>query len=1196
MTSSATHSGSSAESSDSTAAVAHSGNGSLLDRGFLCLVATQFLGTVNDNVIRWLIVLIGKHRSPENQKEFVLSAGLVAFTLPFILLATHAGYFADRFSKRSVIVWCKALEVVVMLLGLAAIASGHLWFGLAVVAFAGAQTALFGPAKYGAIPELIRVDRIPAANGVMGLMTVSATAVGMMLGYWVFHATGKGEQRLDIAAAVLVGIAALGWGVSLGISLLRPANPLRVFPLEPVTETWHQLRTLFAFPQLARVAMGTAFFWAIGAIVQMNIDRFGDQMSFAGHLSGWITVLPLPIDAAAWSIDKLDTSTLLAVLTVGIGVGSILAGACSAGRVELGMVAYGALGMLLGAVGIALAGLTLSVNSPGAFFWSSASLLLIGFSAGFYTVPLDSFLQTYSPVERRGQMIAAGNFLAFSSMLAAAGLFYLIQPITRGDAATVFLIIAGLIVPVLGIALYQQADSVVRFTLWIASRIVYRIRVHGLENVPREGPALIVANHVTWIDGVLLVVTLPRHARYLVWGDFVAMPSLNWLARIMHIIPVKATDGPRALIRSLQTARQALVDGHLVVIFAEGQLSRTGQMNPFQRGLLRIVDGTDAPVIPTYLDGLWGSWFSYQGGTYLRKWPTKFPYPCQILFGEPLHGVTDVWPVQESVRRLGPLANELRKDRQMLLPRQMLRMMRRQSRKSKLADSSGVSLTGREVLLRSLGLRRILLKGVIQPDEQYVAALLPPSVGGVVVNATLALMRRISVNLNYTASAGVMNSCIAQVGARRVLTSRRVTDKLGVTLDAPFVFLEDLKDTLSLWDKLVVAFQAYVLPVFLLERWLGLTKDRPDDTLTVIFTSGSTGEPKGVMLTHWNIASNLEAEMQVFDFKQSDVMIGLLPFFHSFGYTVTLWSPLVLIVKAAYHFNPLDAKTVGELTQQHKGTVLLATPTFLRTYVKRCEPEQMKTLRLVIVGAEKLPRDLTDAFEARFGLRPLEGYGCTELSPLVSCNLPDFDDGRLKQVCTREGSVGRPLPGMAARIIDPDTHEELPIDTPGLLLIKGPNVMKGYLGKPELTAQVVRDGWYTTGDIARLDSDGYITITDRVSRFSKIGGEMVPHLLVEQKLAKIMSAGEDDAELRVVVTAVPDPRKGERLVVVHKACDKSLDAVCQELGESGLPNLWLPSRDSFMQVEAIPVLGTGKLDLKGVRNLALEQYGSEGSA
>jgi acyl-[acyl-carrier-protein]-phospholipid O-acyltransferase/long-chain-fatty-acid--[acyl-carrier-protein] ligase len=395
----------------------------------------------------------------------------------------------------------------------------------------------------------------------------------------------------------------------------------------------------------------------------------------------------------------------------------------------------------------------------------------------------------------------------------------------------------------------------------------------------------------------------------------------------------------------------------------------------------------------------------------------------------------------------------------------------------------------------------------------------------------------------------------------------------------------------TVWEKFTALFIARCLPVAWVERVLNDEPTSPgnplDQLATIIFSSGSTGEPKGVMLSHYNVSSNLNQLGQTFAFGGKDKVLGVLPFFHSFGFTGTLALPAVLGIGVVYHPNPLDAKTIGPLVNDHEVTFLLATPTFLQIYMRGCSAEQFGSVRLVAVSAEKLPDRLATAFEEQFGIRPFEAYGCTECSPGVTVNTHDFRAAGFRQVGAKRGKIGHPLPGICVRIVDPenpDPNAPLPLGQSGLLLVRGPNVMLGYLGKPEKTADVLRNGWYTTGDIAALDEDGFIQITDRLSRFSKIGGEMVPHIKVEEKLHELAGSTEQT----FVVTSVADEKKGERLVVLHKLAEDKLQPVLEKLTACDLPNLWKPKADSFVRLEAFPMLGTGKLDLRKVKEVALQ--------
>jgi acyl-[acyl-carrier-protein]-phospholipid O-acyltransferase / long-chain-fatty-acid--[acyl-carrier-protein] ligase len=521
------------------------------------------------------------------------------------------------------------------------------------------------------------------------------------------------------------------------------------------------------------------------------------------------------------------------------------------------------------------------------------------------------------------------------------------------------------------------------------------------------------------------------------------------------------------------------------------------------------------------------------------------------------------------------------------LPKLFVQRCREKGNAIKVADSTGISLSGYDLLLRTLVLRRVFERAVVDADERYVGVLLPPTVPAAVANFALALSGRIAVNLNYTVSEANINQCIEQAGIKNVITSRKVIEKFGVRPSANTVYLEDMKDYATVGDKLTCLLQSKWLPASMVHRSLKLNDLKNDDILTVIFTSGSTGTPKGVPLTLMNVASNIQGFDQYISVKPTDNFLGILPFFHSFGFTVTLWGAMTLPCSACYHFNPLEPRPIGKLVEANKSTVILGTPTFLRTYLRRIEPEQFKSVEVVVVGAEKMPIPLAEAFEERFGVRPIEGYGTTELSPVACVNVPI---SRAKSVNKseglREGSVGRPIPGVSARVVSLEDGKVVETNVQGMIQVSGPNVMSGYLKQPELSAKVLKDGWYETGDVGYIDDDGFVFITGRQSRFSKIGGEMVPHIQIEEAIIAIL--GESDV-LSVGVTSVPDEKKGERIIVLHTQLSKPPSEIVKELLANGLPNLFLPSEDSFIEVDSIPILGTGKLDLRGLQQLAKDK-------
>ncbi|MCC9601099.1 AMP-binding protein [Stieleria sp. JC731] len=728
--------------------------------------------------------------------------------------------------------------------------------------------------------------------------------------------------------------------------------------------------------------------------------------------------------------------------------------------------------------------------------------------------------------------------------------------------------------------------------------ILYRKRVVGLENLPSEGGYLIVSNHVSWIDGIVLLWMLPRNIRFVVDGGNFETPLTKWIATAFGTIMM--VSNPKSIARALKTAREGLKAGDVIGIFPEGTLTRTGQLQGFKAGFRKVLQNNDAPIVPVYLDGMWGSIFSFSGGKFFFKWPSKFRRRLTVYVGKPLPNETPTEIVRSQVAQLAARSQVEHRDEYPLVAKMLIRTWRRRGGRLQVADSMGTELKGREALTRALALRRMLAREVMSPDETNIGILLPPSVGGVIVNVALAFDRRVAVNLNYTVSSEVINYCVDQVGIQHVLTSEKFLSKTGLKVDSNVITLESVRDKVTTADKVIAFVQANLVPARLLFRLLGLNRVKIDDLLTIIFTSGSTGMPKGVMLTQGNISHNVDAIEKAIRLNHDDVVLGVLPFFHSFGYSVTLWAAQVLGPCGVYHFNPLDARQVGKLAERYGVTVILGTPTFVRGYIRRISPEQFSKLDICVVGAEKMPGELFEAFEERFGVRPVEGYGTTELSPLVSVNVPPTRSPSKHQPDRIEGSVGRPLPGVCAKVVSQDTGEELCAGEDGMLLISGPNVMAGYANKAELTSQVIKDGFYVTGDVAHIDADGFIHITGRLSRFSKIGGEMVPHVKVEEEICNIVGRAvtdqgqteePDENAMNVCVTAVPDVKKGERLIVLHRPLPVDIEEVLAGLKAAGLPNLFIPSRDSFYEVEQIPLLGTGKLDLKGAKDLALQLTG-----
>ncbi|MBI3407162.1 MAG: AMP-binding protein [Planctomycetes bacterium] len=732
----------------------------------------------------------------------------------------------------------------------------------------------------------------------------------------------------------------------------------------------------------------------------------------------------------------------------------------------------------------------------------------------------------------------------------------------------------------------------VRVPLWLLRHTLYRLHVHGAENIPATGPALLVSNHVSHIDALLILAAQRRPIRFLVWAPYLGVPLLRWILRLGKVIPVDATAGPRAIIQALRTAAEALEKGALVCIFAEGGITRTGFLLPFQRGLEQVVKRSPAPIIPVCLDHVWGSIFSYENRRFFWKLPRNVPYHVHVNFGRPLPAGATAFQVRQAIQKLSADSAVRRSAERTPVHRQFVRMACRHPFRPCLIDENsirpilnyGMALVGAKLLSKRM--RHML------GDEAMVGVWLPSSTAEAVANIALSFLGKTTINLNYSSTAEIVQGAIRQCGIKKILSSRLFLEKINLDPGpgVEFIYLEDFRKTIGRWERVRMLLGILLFPGFVQERWiLGLGHHQAAALASVIFSSGSTGEPKGIMLTHGNIAANVESMIQAIDPQPRDRLFGILPFFHSFGYTVTFWVPLQVGASVVYHPNPLQAREIGDLCRKYRGTIFLSTPTFLRSYIKRCGKDDFASLRLLICGAEKLPQPLVKEFKEKFGVTPLEGYGCTELSPAAAANVPDWQEGNQRQVGNRPGTIGLPVPGVAARIVNRATGVELPPGHEGSLQMFGANVMKGYLGRDDLTRQKITDeGWYITGDLATMDEDGFITITGREERFAKVGGEMVPLEKVEEELHVVLGS----SERLLAVTAIPDAKRGERIIVLHLPIQVSMTEICKQLGERGFPNLYLPSPRDFFQVPELPILGSGKLDINKCKQRAIEIAGT----
>lgn len=1116
------------------------------EKGFWSLIVTQFQGAFSDNALKQLVIFTVLASVAKESGDLMVSVVNALFALPFIFFSMTGGFLADRYSKRSVMTAVKFCEIGIMTLALAGLAFGNVFLQIASVFLMGVHSAIFGPSKYGSLPELLPEKKLSWGNGILELGTFMAIITGTMLGGILFDSF-KGQQHFS--GFVLIALAAFGLMTSFGVTKIPAANPAKKFNPNPLGDLVTQLRIIRKDRALWLALIGNAYFTFFAMIVTQNLIIYGDHVL---HLT------------------PTHTSYLNAALAIGIGLGSFAAGYLSGEKVEYGLIPLGSVGMtitaaLLSAHGIGFGGLM-------------AGLATLGFFGGFFIVPVSALLQRRPHPTNKGGVLAAANLTSFIGVFAAAGVYVGLR---KAGLSVEGIFLAGAVMT-LGATVYTMKllpDAFARFVLWALTHTIYRIKVSGRENVPVRGGALLVCNHLSFVDALLVIAANDRPIRFMMFEGIYNRPFVKPMARMLGVIPISSAQRPRAMIQSLRTASQAIQNGELVCIFAEGQITRIGQMLPFRRGFSRIMEGIEAPIIPVCLDGVWGSIFSFSEGKFVWKWPRQIPYPVAVTFGAPLPSDADPMRVRQAVQELQSEAWATRKNRMHTLHNAFIRSARGNWTRRAMTDSSGARATFGEALMRTIFIAQRLKAD--WADQKMVGILLPPSVAGALVNFAALLAGKVPVNLNYTLSKEAIDSCVQQCDIKTVVTSTAFLNKAQIVVPCKYLLLEEKLANPTRGEKFTAARLARYSSAKSIERKLAGKIAGLDELATVVFSSGSTGEPKGVMLSHYNVQSNIQQLGQVVAPTQRDIFLGVLPFFHSFGFTATMALPPILGLGVVYHPNPLDGKGVGALALEHGVTYLLATPTFLQLYMRTCQAEQFGSVRFVLTAGEKLPERVATSFDEKFGIRPVEAYGCTECSPALTVNTHDFRAAGFRQVGAKRGKIGHPLPGVSVRIVDPETKQPLDVGQSGLLMVRGPNIFQGYLGKPEKTAEVLKDGWYTTGDIAAVDEDGFLQITDRLSRFSKIGGEMVPHVKIEEKLHEICGL----VEQTFAVTGIPDDKKGERLVVLH-TFKADLREHVEKLSASGLPNLWAPKANQFYKVDALPLLGSGKLDLRRIREMA----------
>ena len=941
----------------------------------------------------------------------------------------------------------------------------------------------------------------------MEVTAIASMLVGGLAGGTLFDFCGHLFTSPWHAAQATMGVLTVLALLSLiaGYQIAADAGPHQpAFPHRTALGAFRPAARCLGERPIRLCVLGNSYFYGLAGALYLTLF----EISASVHANGFGT--------------GSQTGVYTTTLGLGIICGSFLVTRLTTHQVEIGLIPIGSTGLICGTVRAGLA------NPQGPLFL--LALFGMGLAGALFVVPLNAHLQEQVEPKRRGRILSANNLFVNLFGIVAVIIQYIISAKFGVSPHNQLFLYALPTAFITAYIIFLTPDGLLRLALGLIGRALYRVAPVGLEELPATGGVLLLPNHISYVDAVILQLACPRPIRFLVYDQIYQAGFLRWGLRLLGAIPIS----PKKARAAIETAVNALAHGEVVCLFPEGALTRTAALQKLNRGYELIARKAHAPVMPVWLENVWGSVFSYYGGNFFWKMPRLVPLQVWLYFSPPIPAAE---ATAETVRRrlydLSERAFQGRPELRSHLGCEVLRGLRKRFFRPVITDAylGDRKLKGGELLAVALAMAAWLKRNVA---EKRVGIVLPPGLGGTVANLGVVLAGKVPVNLNFTAGRAANVAAIAQAGLVRLITVPAMVEQVKDfpwtenRIDIAALIKSFPKSDLKRWGLL-----ALVLPASLLRRWIGLPREGDREEAAVLFTSGSAGEPKGIVLTHRNILSNTAQIGAVLGRVHLDAILGCLPIFHSFGFTVMVWWSALGGPRIVTYPSPLDVVRLAETIERHRLQLLVTTPTFLRGFLRKARPEQLRSLKLVVTGAEKLPLDLLREFEAKFGVGVCEGYGMTEASPVVSVNLPDEPPSRMNPegvLGRRLGSVGRMVPGLSARIRDPETNEDLSLFETGMLWLRGANLFEGYLDDPARTAAVLHDGWYKTGDLGRLDEDGFLFIEGRISRFSKIAGEMVPHLTVEQKIAEALPPSGDGPS--VVVIGVPDEKRGESLVAL----------------------------------------------------------------
>lgn len=1141
-------------------------------KGFLPYILVLFVNAFVD-LGHKIIIQNTIFKMYDGQAQVVLTAIVNALILiPFILLFSPSGFLADKYPKHKVMRYSAWAAVIAVLLITVAYYQGWFWFAFAMTLALGVQAAIYSPAKYGYIRELVGDNQLASANGIVQAITIVAILGGTFVFSALFEKYLSGIS-LTSESVIVSHIAPLGW-ILVALTVLelwmayqlpakRDTDKSKTFSANDfLTGTYlkHNIKTISSKRPIWLSIIGLTMFWAIAQAVFASFPAFAKEVLHENN--------------------TLVIQGMIACTGLGIIVGSLLAGKLSKNYIELGLIPVGALGFGL------LLGFMPALHSHIAM---ASTFTALGILGGLFIIPLNALIQYHAKDNELGTVLAGNNWIQNIGMLGFLGATIVLASIGITSAQLFFLL---MVVALAGAfyCVYELPHSLTRIVSSALIQGKYKINIVGFDHLPKTGGALLLGNHISWIDWAMIQIASPRPVRFVMLRSIYEQWYLKPIFNFFGVIPISSGQSKE----SLQKINELLKAGEIVCLFPEGAISRTGSLGLFHSGFERVVEGVEGVIIPFYLHGLWGSRLSRAGSEKLRRNTSRgLRREVIVTFGSALPMDTKADLLKQKIFELSFDAWECQTQTFDPLPLAWMRSAKEHLGASCVVDTNGVEFSHGKMMAAVASFASTMRK---IDKEKNVAILLPASSAAIIANMAVMLNGQTAVNLNFTTSVAAVQAGIKNASIKTVYTSEKFIDKLkskGLDVDAmlqgiQIIPLETLQNKISKPLFVISLLLTRLLPATWFYNLFGKKVDI-NDAAAILFSSGSEGTPKGIVLSHRNFMANIKQISDVLKTRDDDVVMGCLPPFHSFGLTVTTFLPLIEGITVVCHPDPTDVLNIAKAVAKNRITIMCATATFLRLYNKnkKVQPLMLDSLRVVVAGAEKLSADIREEFLTKFNKVIYEGYGATETTPVASVNIPDqldMSDWHV-QVGSKIGTVGLPLPGCSFRIVDPATLQTLPTNEDGLILISGTQVMMGYLNDAEKTKSVIveLDGrrWYKSGDKGHLDADGFLTIVDRYSRFAKLGGEMISLGAVESEIKKVII--EPDVEM--VAVNVPDEKKGEQIVLLI-TLDIDNDELRKRLLEINCNPMMIPS--VVKQVSAIPKLGSGKTDFSGAKALALE--------